>query len=181
MRLRIIAVLMFLCLFVTGVLAQQSPVTDPPASKEDVQKLFDIMNLRQQMLLVMDSMVKQQTALMHDTMKKRSPQITDAEIQRLDHAMREMLKEFPYGAMLDDMIPVYQKHLTKTDVAAMTTFYSSATGQKLLREMPAMTAESMQAAYPTMQAHMEKVMNRVEAMAKEEQEKKTPPAPAEKN
>jgi hypothetical protein len=54
------------------------------------------------------------------------------------------------------------------------------TGQRLLREMPAMTSESMQAAYPTMQAHMEKVMNRIEAMAKEEQEKKTPKAPADK-
>ncbi len=138
------------------------------------------MNIRQQMLLVMDSMVNQQTEIMHDTMKKRLPQLTDAEIKRLDATMHEMMKEFPFAAMLNDMIPVYQKHLTRKDVAAMTIFYSSATGKKLLREMPVMTAESMQAAYPTMQAHMEKVMSHIDEMAREEQRKQTPKPPAEK-
>ena len=47
--------------------------------------------------------------------------------------------------MLDDMIPVYQKHLTKSDVDEMIKFYSTPTGQKFLREMPAMTAEGMEA------------------------------------
>jgi uncharacterized protein len=69
------------------------------------------------------------------------------------------------------MIPVYQKHLTKGDVEAMGAFYASPTGQKLLREMPAMTAESMQAAGPRIQQMMENVMDRVEQMAKEDQKK----------
>lgn len=163
--------LLFACLLSAAVWAQQatsSPTT--PASKEDIQKLFAVMSLRQQMLTIMDSMVKQQSEMMRDSLKKRSPQISDTEIQRMETTMREMMKEFPIEAMLNDMIPVYQKHLTKADVAAMTTFYSSPTGKKLLREMPAMTAESMQAAYPTMQAYMEKVMARVDAMAKEQQQ-----------
>ena len=41
-----------------------------------------------------------------------------------------------------DMVPVYQKHLSKSDVEEMIKFYSTPTGQKILREMPAMTAEA---------------------------------------
>jgi hypothetical protein len=69
------------------------------------------------------------------------------------------------------MIPVYQKHLSRADVDAMNTFYSSPTGQKLLKEMPAMTAESMQAASPHMQAMLEKVMDRAEQVVEEEHKK----------
>ncbi len=43
------------------------------------------------------------------------------------------------------MIPIYQRHLTKTDLDAVISFYASPVGQKLLKEQPAMMAESMQA------------------------------------
>jgi hypothetical protein len=98
-------------------------------------------------------------------MRKRFPQITDEELARLDQFTSDIMKDVPIDGMLDDMIPVYQKHLSKSDVDAMSAFYSSSTGQKLLREMPAMTAESMQAAGPRIQAMMDKVMDRAEKMA----------------
>jgi len=148
-----------------------------PATKEDIQKLFVVMNVREQMRTTVDSMLRQQSELLRDSLKKRSPQITDDEIQRLDDTMQEMMKDFPYTTILNDMVPVYQKHLTKSDVDSMTVFYSSNTGQKLLREMPAMTAESMQATYPTMQAQLEKVMKRIDEMANEEIDKKAQPPP----
>jgi len=37
--------------------------------------------------------------------------------------------------MLDAMVPVYQKHLTKGEGGRAGGFYSSATGQKLIKEM----------------------------------------------
>ena len=77
----------------------------------------------------------------------------------------------PIDGMLDDMVPVYQKHLSKTDVDAMVGFYSSPTGQKILGEMPAMTAEGMQAMQPRMRKMMDDAMERIEKMAKEEAEK----------
>jgi hypothetical protein len=57
---------------------------------------------------------------------------------------------------------VYQKHLTKGDVDALVTFYSSPTGQKILKDMPAMSAEAMQAASPIIQKMMVKAMDRVQ-------------------
>lgn len=36
--------------------------------------------------------------------------------------------------MTEAMVTVYQKHFTKSDVEALIGFYSSPTGQKMLRE-----------------------------------------------
>ncbi len=152
---------------VTPLIAQ----SDAPATREDVIKLFDIMKIHDQMTLVLESVVKQQRNMLRETMRKRMPQITDQELARLDQFTAEVMKDLPLDGMLDDMVPVYQKHLSKGDVDAMSAFYSSPTGQKLMKEMPAMTAESMQAAGPRMQAMMDKMMDRIEKMAEEDRRK----------
>lgn len=146
---------------------------DAPATREDILKLFDTMHVREQMQFVLDSVAKQQRTMVRESMKKRFPSITEAELNHMDEYTSEVLKEMPFDGMLDDMIPVYQRHLTKGDIDAMSAFYASPTGQKMLREMPAMTTESMQAASPRIQAMMEKVMDRVEKMTREEHEKQS--------
>jgi hypothetical protein len=175
MKTRCLLAVLSLSMAITPGLAQ----SDSPASREDVVKLFDVMNIRDQMRMVMESVVKQQRIMIREGVRKRSPQIGEEELARMDQLTTDMMKDLPIDGMFDDMIPVYQKHLTHGDVEAMSVFYSSPTGQKLLREMPAMTAESMQAAGPRIQAMMDKVMDRAEKMAREEREKKTEqPKPA---
>jgi uncharacterized protein len=170
MKKRLHLVALFLSLSLPWLLAQTPG--DVPATREDVMKLFATMKIHDQMQLVMDSVMKQQRAMLHDTMRKRSPHITNEEMARLDQFTSDIMKDMPFDSLLDDMIPVYQKHLTRADVEAMNVFYSSPTGQKLLHEMPAMTAESMQAAGPHMQAMIDKIMDRAEQMADEEQQKR---------
>lgn len=135
------------------------------------------MHIRQQMRSVMEGVMKQQGSLVRDTIRQRYPQITDEDMAHMNDYMLESLKELPVDGMLDDMIPVYQKHLTQPDVEAMIAFYASPTGQKLMQEMPAMTSEGMQAAYPRMQKQMEKVMQRVEERMKEKSPPKKNSAP----
>ena len=80
-------------------------------------------------------------------------------------------------AILDDMIPIYQRHFSKTDIDDMSTFYASPTGQKMMREMPALTSESMQASYARMQKQMDVLTKQAEQSVKEDQEKpKSTPA-----
>jgi uncharacterized protein len=83
------------------------------------------------------------------------------------------------------MIPIYQKHFSKTDIEAMTTFYGSPTGQKMMQEMPVLTTEAMQASYARMQKQMDAMMQRAEQMVNEDQEKPksapATPAPQQKN
>jgi hypothetical protein len=145
--------------------------SDAPSSRDDIMILFAVMKVHDQTRLVMESVATQQRAMMHDGLRRRYPQISDAEIARLDQATLDIMRDVSVDDMLNDMIPIYQKHLSKKDVDAMSAFYASDTGQKLLREMPAMTTESMRATAPRMQAIMEKVMDRIEQMAREDREK----------
>ena len=159
-------------LAVSAAVAQQpTPAPgDAPAAKEDIQHLFEVMQIHQQMRQVMDAMMKQQTTMMHETLKRRYPQISAERIARADRLMQETMNSVPMDALLDDMIPIYQRHFSKTDIDAMTTFYGSPTGQKMMREMPALTSESMQASYARMQKQTDAVMQRAEQIVKEDQE-----------
>ncbi len=173
-------------LFATStLLAQQPAPNDAPASKEEVEKLFEVMQVHQQMRQVMDVMLKQQTAIINETLKKRYPQTSADRIARADQMIADTMKNMPVDAMLDDMVPIYQKHFSKTDIEAMTNFYGSPTGQKMMQEMPALTSEAMQASYARMQKQMDAMMQRAEQVVKEDQEKPksvpATPAPQQRN
>lgn len=173
MRVRLLLAVSVI-LAVTCAVGEQTPAVDTPATREDVLKLFEVMNIHQQMRLVLDSMMKQQKTMLRETMKNRYPEITDEQISQFDSMMQETMREYPVDAMLDDMVPVYQKHLSKTDVDAMSNFYSSPTGKKLLKEMPAMTSEGMQIAYARMQKQMESMMDRIQKMVQDDEARKKP-------
>jgi len=168
-----------LLLSASAAFAQQpaSSVGDAPASKQDIQHLFEVMQIHQQMRQVMDAMMKQQSAMIHETLKNRYPQTSAERIARADQMIAETMKDMPMDAILDDMIPIYQRHFSKTDIDAMSTFYASPTGQKMMKEMPALTTEAMQASYARMQKQMDAMMQRAEQIVKEDQQKpKSTPA-----
>jgi len=84
-------------------------------------------------------------------------------------------------AIIDDLIPVYQKHLTRTDVSADEGFLLIPYGAEVTPEMPAMTEESMQLSYGRMQKQMDAMMERMQKMMKEEElNRKAPPKPPAK-
>jgi uncharacterized protein len=132
------------------------------ASKEDVQKLFDVMASREQMAQMMKQVFTQMRSLNRDEIKKRHPDISEADLARMDRESEDLLKNFPLDEMLSDMIPIYQRHFTKTEIDAFTSFFSSPVGQKYLHEIPAVTAESMQAVYPRIDAEVDAALKRAE-------------------
>jgi len=152
-----------------------------PATKEQIQKLFDVMQIREQSHRMMDSVEKQMQAMSTQTIKMRYPQITAAELARANKITADSLKQVPMDAILDDMIPIYQKHLSQNDVDAMIVFYSSPTGKKLMQEMPAITQEAMAMSYQHMQKQIDDVLKRVdESMKEEEQPKPRTPSSEQK-
>jgi hypothetical protein len=154
---------LLLCLLAGAVFAQQTPTRDVPASKEDILRLFAVMNVQDQVRQTMDQIMQQMRAMNREQVKKRHPDITEEELAKMDQESEEMAKSFPVAELMDDMVPVYQKHLSKADVAAIIAFYSSPTGKKMLREMPAMMTEGMQAAYPRIQRSLDAIMKRMDA------------------
>jgi len=154
-----------ICLFVLSIrAAAQTTVSITPdaASKEDVKKLFDVMASREQMSQMMQQLFAQMRSLNREQLKKRRPDITEAELARSDRESEDLIKNFPLDEMLSDMIPVYQGHFTKSEIDALTAFYSSPPGQKFLHEMPAVTAETMKAVYPRIQAEIDAALKRAE-------------------
>jgi hypothetical protein len=124
--------------------------------------LFDVMASREQMDKTMRQVFAQMQSLNREEIKKRRPDVTEAELARLDRQSEDVIKNFPLDAMLSDMIPVYQRHFTKSDIDALITFYASPPGQKFLHEMPAVTSETMRAVYPRIQAEVEAALKRAE-------------------
>lgn len=47
--------------------------------------------------------------------------------------------------LLDELLPIYQKHLPLEDINNMTAFYQTPTGKRFAATTPAITQESMQA------------------------------------
>ena len=144
-----------------GAQTTVSIAPDAP-SKEDVKKLFDVMASREQMSQMMQQVFTQMRSLNREQLKKRNPDISDADLTRMDRESQDFLKNFPIDEMLSEMIPVYQRHFTKSEIDGLTAFYSSPIGQKFLHEMPAVTAESMRAAYPKIQAAVDAALKKSE-------------------
>jgi uncharacterized protein len=144
-----------------GAQTTVSIAPDAP-SKEDVKKLFDVMASREQMAQMMQQVFAQMRSLNREQLKKRNPDISDADLERMDRESQDFLKNFPIDEMLSEMIPVYQRHFTKSEIDGLTAFYSSPVGQKFLHEMPAVTAESMRAAYPRIQAAVDVALKKSE-------------------
>jgi uncharacterized protein len=153
-------------------LAAQQPAT--AAAREDIVRLFDAMHIKEQVRSSMDMMAAQMKQMTRETLKERFPKASVEDFAKADAISDEMLKDYPIDGVVDDIIPVYQKHLTTADVEAMLLFYSTPTGQKLLREQPEITTESMQAISGRMQSSFEEMMHRLENRLNEDKKQKAP-------
>lgn len=174
MKARTTSIAILLCLASAGLMGQTtlSSGSEAPASQDDILKLFDVMQIRNQMKLVMQQMSQQMRSLGHEQIRKRDPKVTDEQIAKLDAMSDEITRDFPIDGLLADMVPVYQKHLSKSDVDAMIGFYSTPTGQKILRELPAITAEGMQAMQPRLREVMDEANDRLDRMIREQMPQK---------
>jgi hypothetical protein len=101
--------------------------------------------------------------------------ISNPTPEQLEKAMKigdAVFQEFPIDEMVDAVVPIYQRHLTKADLDAVIAFYSGPTGQKLLKESPAMMSEAMKAGGDIMLKKLPALNQRIEAeiaeMVKEE-------------
>jgi uncharacterized protein len=150
------------CLLFSSVTFAQQSAADAPASKEDIEKYLDAMHYPDLMRSTLDAMAKQMHQMTHAQLEKQPNLPPDFET-RMDKTMDDMIKDFPIDEMIQAMVPAYQRHLTKGDVDALTAFYSTPTGQKVLKEMPAMTADAMQSASGVIQKMMAKMQDRLQS------------------
>jgi hypothetical protein len=158
---RILLALTACLVFALSGVAQQSPA-DAPATKEDVQKYLEVMHSREMMTKMMDAMSKPMHQMMHEQYLKDKDKLPADFEARMNKIMDDYMKNLPIEEMLQAMIPAYQKHLTKGDIDGLVAFYSSATGQKLIQELPAITAEAMQSMVPLMRKQIDVMSERMQ-------------------
>src|SRR6267142_2709299 len=121
--------------------AAQDTGANAPASKEDVERYLDAVHSHDMMQKMTTAMVTSMQQMAHDRYLKDKDKLPADFEARTNKMMDDMIKDMPFDEMMQAMVPTYQKHFTKGDMNARVAFYSSATGQKLLQEMPAITAE----------------------------------------
>jgi hypothetical protein len=142
-----------------------SPSPSPAAAtptKQEILKLFELLRVRQQTEQVIHLSMQDAKDGARETFRTRVPQATEAQLAHVDALVEEMFRHVSVDHMIQDMIPVYQKHLTRKDINAIVAFYSTPIGQKLIRELPGMTQEAMQVASRRMQEALEEPAQQVD-------------------
>jgi hypothetical protein len=127
----------------TFVAAQQVDTSEVP-DKTEVLKFLDLMRARSQMVQSLHAMSTQMRLGAEQGFKQKVPNATPEQLAKVDKLFEGIFADLPIDEMIDGIVPIYQKHLTRRELAAITEFYSSPAGQKILNEMPAILAESMQ-------------------------------------
>lgn len=150
-----------LCLTTSVVLAQQSDA-NAPATREDIENYLAVMHSHEMMQQMADAMSKPMHKMVHDLYIKDKDKLpADFEEKELK-IIDDMYRNMPFDDMMQSMVPVYQKHFTKGDVNALIAFYSSPTGQKMVREMPAIMSEAMEQAMPIMEKYLQNMQQQVQ-------------------
>ncbi len=145
----------------------QQPADQP--TREDLLKMFDVLRVRQQTESVLKTMVAQMKQQIEGDIEKRYPNLSPESKQKIDTMINDSVNLYPVTEMLEDLTPVYQKHLTKADVDSIVGFYSSPAGQHFLDQMPSMTQEAMQLMLAKLQTrsaeYAKKIQDQVDALA----------------
>ena len=126
---------------------------DQQATKERIEKLFEVLRLRKQMETVLEmfpAMIQKQfQSEMQEINSKLPPgtQVTPQHQAALEGIMKKYMQRamdlYPVDEMVEDAVPIYQRHISRIDADAVIAFYSSPAGQHLLDEQPAILAEYM--------------------------------------
>lgn len=150
MRISLIAAL---CFVLSAPCLAQTADTDP-ATKDDVIQYFRTMHsfdLIQKMAEVQSQAMQK---LLRDQLAKEkggAPADFNSHWKKL---MGDFVKNMPVDEMTQAMIPAYQSHFTRGDIAAMSAFYSSPVGQKVLQELPAVSQEGLNAMMPILSKYV---------------------------
>jgi hypothetical protein len=164
--------------------AQTSP-GDSPATKEDIEKYLQAIHSRGMAAKMADATAQALRRTMREQYLKHKDELPADYESRMAMMMDENLKNMPWDEMMQATIPIYQKHFTKGDIDNLVAFYSTPTGEKILREMPSITAEAMQSMMPVISRYVDTVQKRLlketDAMIAQSKKQSNSRVPASQN
>lgn len=179
-RLALILCVLILC---GAAFAQQPPSNPDPASREQILKMMEAMQTRKTVNAMIDAMQKQISTMMNQQFAKTIQDSSPEMRAEMTAAMQDMMKDMePFiSELIEETVPVYQKHLSSREVDAITAFYLSPEGRSFLAKMPAIMSDSMPLMMKSMNTKMQPIIEKMDARMKEIAKKyasHTKPAPA---
>jgi len=140
---KLLKIVVLLCLFSLVGIAQTNDAAGSMPSKDEVLKFLEVLRIKSQLTQYLDGVAKQAKLGAEQGFKSKVPNATPEQVAEVDKFAESLFKNMPVDEMVDAMIPIYQKHLTKEDLDGILAFYASPVGQKLQREQPVMMQEGM--------------------------------------
>lgn len=169
MKIRMFLVFLAVGLLSTQVRAQcaaggsQAPAAqvDPEKAKA-IRHLLEVMGVSKQAGDMLRAMMPQMQKAMNDSMKAsmanaapNGQESADAQkrasdyLQKFNQLMQEkMIQKFEALDLAAIYVPVYDKYFSIEDIRAMTGFFESPAGKKMVSSMAPMTADAMGAMMP---------------------------------
>jgi uncharacterized protein len=163
-----------LVLLLTGLasalIGQQQPANVPDSSilrptSAQVTKFMEAMQTRSRLLSSLQTQREEIGTRVHNMFHKALPDATPAEKTKFENIVANSLgnifANYPIDDVLRDMIPIYQSHFSESDLTQIISFYSSPVGQKVLREMPTISAELVRVSDARLQPQIDDAMRNV--------------------
>jgi hypothetical protein len=158
--------------------ARSAVAQNEKPSTEQVLQLLDLLRVKESIQISVDAMKEEMKGTAEQSFREKIPNPTAEQLQSVHAVVDDVFKTLVLDDLITDVVPIYQRHLTRSDVQAMITFYSSPAGKKIMREQPAIIKESMQATAAGQQKKMEVLLARldlrVQRLIEDEQNKTAP-------
>jgi hypothetical protein len=192
--MRKIALLCLVVCFTLPSLAQQSvaeaaaqargngQVSADAPTRDQVITLLELLQARRNMTVMMENMKQIMKESAERSFREKVPNPTPKQLAALHGMFDDIIDTMSLDDMINAIIPIYQRHLTKTDIEELIRFYSSPVGQKILREQPQIVQESMQAGAEVQRKRMDEIKAKIAQRAQEmtETSQDEPSAPKKK-
>ena len=145
------------------------------ASEHQIMTLFDLLHVRQTMINMMANMKQAVAEGMEQGLRHKVPNPTPEQLKAMHEIADAALDDLPIDEHIKALIPIYQRHFTKSDIDEMIRFYASPVGQKYLQEQPQMMQESMQSSMEIEKKRMDEIMLKIDKkLAELDQDQTTP-------
>jgi hypothetical protein len=169
-----LAIFAVMCAFADApVLAQGAQPALDPATVAAAREMMSAMKIRELMLAGMQQMEQGMPAQLRQTIaaainvdpslsaeqKKRALARVERSMPKLMAVIHTSISDPTLlDEMLAELLPVYARHYTTAEIQQLATFYQSPLGQKMLANMPAVMAESMEISNRLMAPRIQKLM-----------------------
>ena len=134
-----------------------------PAKRADIEKLLEVTGALAVGQQMGSAVVGQMTQVLHQARPDIPAEVLNVLPEEVNAVIGANL-----GAFKAIIIPIYHKYYTASDIKEMLRFYSTPLGQKMIRVMPTLVNESMQAGQQWGQSMGPEIQKRIKARLKKE-------------